>query len=54
MFGEAVAFLQPSYAHTLTEKRRQALEREVPGDSAPPLVDLDEGVIRIGPGPHGP
>lgn len=52
LFGEAVCFLQPSYAHTLEEKRRQALEREQIEEGSPPLVDLDAGVIRLQAGPR--
>jgi polyribonucleotide nucleotidyltransferase len=33
--------------HTLAEKRRQESSREVPEDGAPPLIDLEAGVIRI-------
>jgi len=47
VFGEAIALLQPGYAHTLAEKRRQESSREVPEDGAPPLIDLEAGVIRI-------
>jgi len=47
VFGEAVTFLQPGYAHTLEEKRREEISREVLGDGAPALVDLEAGVIRL-------
>jgi len=55
MFGEAIALLQPGYAHTLAEKRREELHREELGDAGPPLIDLDAWVIRLAsPRPQAP
>ncbi len=52
--GVAVTFLQPGHAHTLAEKRRQALDREQPESGAPPLeVDLERGVVRLLPADPG-
>ncbi len=51
VFGAGISFLQPGYAHTLAEKRRQALRREETGEGAPPEVDLDAGVICLTPPP---
>lgn len=52
VLGAGISFLQPGYAHTLAEKRRQALRREQTGEGAPPEVDLDAGVIRLTPPPE--
>jgi hypothetical protein len=47
VFGDVITLLQPGYAHTLAEKRREELHREEVGEAGPPLIDLDAGVIRL-------
>ena len=55
VFEQAVSFLQPGYAHTVEQKRRDALRMEQIGDGAPAIIDLDAGIAWISPrSPQGP
>lgn len=48
VLGEAISVFQPSFAHTLAERRRREFGGEEVGDGAPPLgVDLDAGIVRL-------
>lgn len=41
------AALEPGRAVDLDERHVREVTREVPGDGAPPLVDLERGILRL-------